>query len=31
LIPNQAVSIKPGTRIRLGQRVFLYDSHQGTR
>jgi FHA domain len=31
LVPNQPTAIKPGTRIRLGQRVFLYDSHQGTR
>jgi hypothetical protein len=31
LIPNKPTAIKPGTRIRLGQRVLLFDSHQGTR
>jgi hypothetical protein len=31
LIPNRPAAIKPGTRVRLGQRVFLFDSHQGTR
>jgi hypothetical protein len=31
LLPNQPTTIKPGTRIRLGQRVFLYDSHGGVR
>jgi FHA domain len=31
LIPNRPTLVKPGTRIRLGQRVLLFDSHQGTR
>jgi hypothetical protein len=31
LIPNRPTAIKPGTRVRLGQRVLLFDSHQGTR
>lgn len=31
LIPYQPTAIKPGTRIRVGQRVLIYDSHQGTR
>lgn len=31
LHPNQVTTIKPGTRVRLGQRVLLYDSHGGTR
>jgi hypothetical protein len=31
LTPNQPTTIKPGTRIRLGQRILLYDSHGGKR
>lgn len=31
LVANQPTTIKPGTRVRLGQRVFLFDSHQGMR
>jgi hypothetical protein len=31
LLPNKPTAIKPGTRVRVGQRVFLFDSHQGTR
>ena len=31
LTPNQPTTIKPGTRIRLGQRILLYDSHGGLR
>jgi FHA domain len=31
LIPNRPTAIKPGTRVRLGQRVLLFDSHQGMR
>ncbi|MDQ6616091.1 MAG: FHA domain-containing protein, partial [Actinomycetota bacterium] len=31
LTPNRPTTIKPGTRLRVGQRVFLFDSHQGTR
>ena len=31
LIPYQPTTIKPGTRIRVGQRVFIFDSHGGTR
>lgn len=31
LIPNRPTAIKPGTRVRLGQRILLFDSHQGTR
>jgi pSer/pThr/pTyr-binding forkhead associated (FHA) protein len=31
LLPNSPIAIRPGTRVRLGQRMFLYDSHQGTR
>jgi hypothetical protein len=31
VLPNQPTTITPGTRIRLGQRVLLYDSHGGKR
>jgi hypothetical protein len=31
VLANQPTTIKPGTRIRLGQRVVVYDSHSGTR
>lgn len=31
VLPHQPTTIKPGTRLRLGQRVLLYDSHSGIR
>jgi hypothetical protein len=31
VLPNQPTTIRPGTRLRLGQRVLLYDSHSGSR